>query len=143
MNGSGYGGTDTHVILEAWSPPAKAINSTSQLELRGPRGAAVGETPNASPKVFVFSHQREDGFSKLADSWKKFIMEAKANHKELSLDDLAYTLSSRRTRFAQRASFIASNVVQLLDGIKKIELGSIRPVKALADSRTCFIFTGK
>lgn len=143
MNGSGYGGTDTHVILEAWSPPAKTIEAASQLELRGPRHAAAGEIPKASPKVFVLSHQREDGFSKLAVSWKRFLMEAKANHKELSLDDLAYTLSSRRTRFAQRASFIASNVDELLDGIKKIELGSIRPVKALADSRTCFIFTGK
>ncbi|KAK1253222.1 hypothetical protein MKX07_001299 [Trichoderma sp. CBMAI-0711] len=143
VNGSGYGGTDTHVILEAWSPPAKTIEAASQLELRGPRHAAAGEIPKASPKVFVLSHQREDGFSKLAVSWKRFLMEAKANHKELSLDDLAYTLSSRRTRFAQRASFIASNVDELLDGIKKIELGSIRPVKALADSRTCFIFTGQ
>ncbi|PTB78765.1 polyketide synthase [Trichoderma longibrachiatum ATCC 18648] len=143
VNGSGYGGTDTHVILEAWSPPVKTIEPQSQLEPRGSRHAAVGEVPNARPKVFVWSHQREDGFSKLAVSWKRFIMEAKANHKELSLDDLAYTLASRRTRFAQRASFIASNVDELLDGIKKIELGSIRPVKALADSRTCFIFTGQ
>ncbi|RFU79284.1 polyketide synthase [Trichoderma arundinaceum] len=143
INGSGYGGTNTHVILEAWTESAKALESTPKVERRATRGAAAVETLNGGPKVFVWSHQREDGFAKLASSWKKFIMAAKANRQELSLDDLAFTLSSRRSRFAQRAAVVASDVDQLLDGLKKIELGSIRPVKALADARTVFIFTGQ
>jgi emericellamide synthase (highly reducing iterative type I polyketide synthase) len=143
INGSGYGGTDTHVILEAWTEPAKVIESTSKIEGRAPRGQAIAEPITTGPKVFVWSHQRDDGFSKLANAWKKFIKAAKANRQELSLDDLAYTLSTRRTRFAQRAAVVASNIEELLDGLNKIELGSLRPVKALTNARTCFIFTGK
>ncbi|KAH6611527.1 polyketide synthase [Trichoderma cornu-damae] len=143
INGSGYGGTNTHVILEAWTEPPKAIESTPTVERRVTRGAAAVGSLNAAPKVFVWSHQREDGFVKLANAWKKFIMAAKANGQQLSLDDLAFTLSSRRSRFAQRAAVVASNLDQLLDGLNKIELGSLRPVKALADARTCFIFTGQ
>lgn len=107
------------------------------------RGATAVDVPKGGSKVFVWSHQREDGFAKLANAWKKFIMAAKANRQELSLDDLAFTLSSRRSRFAQRAAVIASNIDQLLDGLNKLELGTIRPVKALTDARKIFIFTGK
>lgn len=67
----------------------------------------------------------------------------KANRQELSLDDLAYTLSERRSRFSQRTAVVASNLQELLEGLKKIELGSLRPVKAWTNARTCFIFTGK
>ncbi|KAL7945289.1 putative polyketide synthase [Trichoderma barbatum] len=144
INGSGYGGTNTHVILEAWTEPAKAIEPTTEAEARVTRGVAATASPtNEGSKVFVWSHQREDGFARLASTWKRFIMAAKANRQELSLDDLAFTLASRRSRFAQRAAFVASNVDQLLDGLKQIELGSIRPVKALTNARTCFIFTGQ
>ncbi|KAJ4863699.1 acyl transferase domain-containing protein [Trichoderma breve] len=126
INGSGYGGTNTHVILEAWTEPAKTAEPTPIVETRVTRGAIAPESPNKGSKVFVWSHQREDGFAKL-----------------LSLDDLAFTLSSRRSRFSQRAAFVASNIDQLLEGLREIELGSIRPVKALTDARTCFIFTGQ
>ncbi|UKZ46034.1 Type I Iterative PKS [Trichoderma virens] len=143
INGSGYGGTNTHVILEAWTEPAKTTEPTPKVETRVTRGAVVTESLNEGSNVFVWSHQREDGFAKLASTWKRFIMAAKANRQELSLDDLAFTLSSRRSRFSQRAAFVASNIEQLLDGLKKIELGSIRPVKAWTGARTCFIFTGQ
>ncbi|KAH8126627.1 hypothetical protein FP744_10009313 [Trichoderma asperellum] len=143
INGSGYGGTDTHVILEAWTEPTKVIGTTPPAELRAARGPKVSEPVAPGPKVFVWSHQREDGFSKLANAWKKFIMVAKANRQELHLDDLAYTLSERRSRFVQRTAVVASNLEELLEGLNKIELGSIRPVKAWTNARKCFIFTGQ
>ncbi|KAK0758949.1 hypothetical protein N5P37_008436 [Trichoderma harzianum] len=143
INGSGYGGTNTHVILEAWTEPAKTAEPTPIVETRVTRGAITTESPNKGSKVFVWSHQREDGFAKLASMWKRFILTSKANRQQLSLDDLAFTLSSRRSRFSQRAAFVASNIDQLLEGLREIELGSIRPVKALTDARTCFIFTGQ
>ncbi|KAL7953011.1 putative polyketide synthase [Trichoderma compactum] len=143
INGSGYGGTNTHVILEAWTEPAKTAEPTPIVETRVTRGAIATESPNKGSKVLVWSHQREDGFAKLASTWKRFIMASKANRQQLSLDDLAFTLSSRRSRFSQRVAFVASNIDQLLKGLREIELGSIRPVKALTDARTCFIFTGQ
>ncbi|KAL7791431.1 putative polyketide synthase [Trichoderma ceciliae] len=143
INGSGYGGTNAHVILEAWTEPPRVVDSTPRAERRVTRGTAVAGSQTGGRKIFVWSHRRDDGFAKLANTWKKFIMAARANRQELSLDDLAFTLSSRRSRFAQRAAVVASNIDQLLEGLKKIELGSIRPVKALADARTCFIFTGQ
>jgi acyl transferase domain-containing protein len=79
----------------------------------------------------------------MANAWKKFIRVAKANHQELSLDDLAYTLSERRSRFAQRTAVVASNLEELLAGLNKIELGSLRPIKAWTNARRLFIFTGK
>lgn len=91
----------------------------------------------------MWSHQRDDGCSKMANAWKKFMRAAKANRQELSLDDLAYTLSERRSRFAQRTAIVASNLEELLEGLNKIELGSLRPVKAWTNAQRCFIFTGK
>jgi emericellamide synthase (highly reducing iterative type I polyketide synthase) len=79
----------------------------------------------------------------MANAWKKFIRVAKANRQELSLDDLAYTLSERRSRFAQRTAVVASTLEELLEGLNKIELGSLRPVKAWTNARRLFIFTGK
>ncbi|EHK42038.1 polyketide synthase [Trichoderma atroviride IMI 206040] len=143
INGSGYGGTDTHVILEAWTEPTKVIEPTSTSELRAARGPNISEPAASKSRVFVWSHQRDDGCSKMANAWKKFMRVAKANREELSLDDLAYTLSERRSRFAQRTAVVASTVEELLEGLNKIELGSLRPVKAWTNARRCFIFTGQ
>ncbi|PNP44248.1 hypothetical protein TGAMA5MH_03854 [Trichoderma gamsii] len=143
INGSGYGGTDTHVILEAWTEPSKVIEPTPTSELRAARGITISEPAASRSRVFVWSHQRDDGCSKMANAWKKFMRAAKANRQELSLDDLAYTLSERRSRFAQRTAIVASNLEELLAGLNKIELGSLRPVKALTNARKLFIFTGQ
>ncbi|KAK5993761.1 Highly reducing polyketide synthase cm3B [Cladobotryum mycophilum] len=140
INGTGYGGVNAHVIVEAW-PKANHIGG---FEHGFPMN---GITPNAYSKersnVFVWSHQREDGLVKMASTWKRFIMASRAGKQHLSLDDMAFTLGSRRSHLGHRAAIIASDLQELLDGINKIELGSIRPVKAFSNAKLCFVFTGQ
>lgn len=71
---------------------------------------------------------------------KKHLQETKDSH---NLDDLAYTLSERRSQLAFRVAVSATNISELIDALDQVENESINPLRSLTDPKICFVFTGE
>ncbi|KAK8144539.1 hypothetical protein G3M48_005656 [Beauveria asiatica] len=154
LNGSGYGGTNAHVILEAWPPHCQstdgnksnvgsgslATNSEALDEISATNSMHGVHKPHI--RVFVWSHQRELGLSRMAAVWRRFLRAAQVNKDGPDLHSLAYTLSCRRSKLAYRCALVASNLDELVDGVGRLAIGTPRPRKALLNPRVCFFFTG-
>ncbi|KAK5989446.1 Highly reducing polyketide synthase easB [Cladobotryum mycophilum] len=132
INSSGYGGTNAHVIIEAgnaWhKPPIKLLQSNG-----------TSTETQAEPKIFCFTHQRQQAIYKMATTWRRFL----SSPQELSLDSLAYTLGSRRSMHPHRAVVVASNLNTLIEGLRLLEKGLQRPAKAYNKPKIWFVFTGQ
>lgn len=111
----GIGGTNVHLILE--EAPAKEATPTS----------------NDSEKVFTLSAQSENTLKRYMDKFKNFIDE----NPELNLDDMAYTLLSRK-QFPSRLAFRFKDRKDLLDKLS----ADIKVHNAKDDKAVVFLFPG-
>ena len=93
---AGFGGSNAHAILEHYQPPTERPGS---LDL---------ETPPFTP--FTFSAVSEASLVSLLQAYSDFLK----THDDISLSDLAWTLQSRRSQFAIKATFSALTIVQLI-----------------------------
>lgn len=98
VNSFGFGGANAHAILE--SHPQR------------PTQYPTPETPVFSP--FIFSAASEISLSESLAKFRDFLVN---DGQSLGLRDLAFTLHSRRTRFAQAIAFSASTVDELASKI--------------------------
>ncbi|KAM3435360.1 hypothetical protein MY4824_004941 [Beauveria thailandica] len=117
LNGSGYGGTNAHVILEAWPPNCQSTDENKSNVGSGSLAAnseALDEISATNSihgvckphmRVFVWSHQRELGLSRMAAVWRRFLTAAQVNKDGPGLHSLVYTLSCRRSKLAYRTGW--------------------------------------
>lgn len=109
---------------------------------QGHQTSLVTEILHKPPKLLVFSASSEYSLEKLtasyADHFKDGIEQKK--YSQAFLDDLAYTLGSRRTHLAWRSFSIAPSSADLL----AIEQNSSEPrQKSETSPRLGFVFTGQ
>jgi acyl transferase domain-containing protein len=95
------------------------------------------------PRLFVLSHAQEQGISKLAGKLTRFLRSTNFKDSESAMDDLAFTMSSRRSQLAYRTTITASTRDELVNGLEEIVKGSIRPLKSTEQPALCFAFTGR
>jgi acyl transferase domain-containing protein len=91
-------------------------------------------------RLFVFSSFDEAGIERLASTYKLHLSNKNLGANEGAyLDDLAYTLSEKRSSFSWRASIVANSLETLSDALKE----KLIATRVTNKPRLAFIFTGQ
>ncbi|PSR79890.1 polyketide synthase [Coniella lustricola] len=153
INNFGYGGTNTHVILEAPPPTAfhpsdgnepssKAVNgNTNAVTNEQTNGHANGESNNVADEhrslVYILSAKDSSVASQMGKNLAAYLDE---NSEPPSPLDLAFTLAERKSRFlwtvAVRSTSLAELASKLADPDRK-------PVRSTKVPRLGFVFNGQ
>lgn len=128
VNSFGYGGTNAHAILEEWLDDA---------------GKAPGTTDDGTGWLLPLSARAPKALRALAGAYRQLL----ADNEAISLRDLCYSASLRRSHHDQRCGVAADTREALLERLEAVAEG--RPVQgaALGDATTkgekpVFVFTG-
>lgn len=93
-----------------------------------------------SSKVFILSAKDEQAALKMVSNLKQHLLEIQPDDERKYLDNLAYTLGQRRTRFPWVASHSARSIIELIQAIDSVRM---KPTKATDTPRIGFVFTGQ
>jgi len=165
INNFGYGGSNAHVIMEEY----RAGQSTLQTEhatngngvangysdvvtngdangngngaSNGHHSATSSEAGDAArSRVFVLSAKEERAARLMTTNLRDYLLSAKPEDENDFLDNLAYTLNHRRSKFPWVATFAG----QSIEGLAKvIDSGKVKPAKTSKSPRLGFVYTGQ
>ncbi|KAL9602197.1 MAG: hypothetical protein Q9179_002623 [Wetmoreana sp. 5 TL-2023] len=151
LNSFGYGGTNAHVILDAYvnnestsaiKQPLEACDRTTDdithnesLNLITPTSGCMNQE-----KVFLISHRTKAGVLQVATDLRQYIISSYSTAPGCFLNNLAYTLNSRRTAYNWRAVVSAASPQELA---KALDTPTLEPQRSLQDQRMSFVFTGQ
>ena len=122
VNNFGYGGANSHVILENYTPTERSFSSSSSLP----------------SKVYVLSAKDEHAAKAMVSNLRDHLENVTDSAKYQN--DLAYTLGERRSAFPWVAATSASSIPEL---IRLIDAGKMKPKRRGDVPRIGFVFTGQ
>ena len=131
VNSFGYGGTNAHVILE--KAPASRRQGLGNAN-------ASKSTQGSEPRLFIFSARSEQATNTLVENLRVFISGDQQN-----LDffqDLAYTLSCRRSLMQWRLSIVATHPQELISAMQPERIRD-RGRQVSSNVQLAFTFTGQ
>lgn len=128
VNNFGYGGANSHVIIE------------SPAVLTQPSPPAISQTGSLPSRVFVLSAKEEAAVSRMASRMADHLRGLTLDDESAYMRHLAFTLGQRRSEFSWKAAYLASSKNEL---IEKLEQGQVTPQQATGQPRLGFVFTGQ
>ena len=146
INSFGYGGTNAHLILD---DAKDHIRMRHGIDRRDPtphngsmNGSQLGTQQIAKQRarVFVMSSKSKDLIAIIAAQLNAYLEHTADRDEELLLDDLAFTLASRRSALTWRTALSAVTVSGLREKLQ--QLGST-PTQSFLDQKIAFVFTGQ
>lgn len=147
----GFGGANAHIILDdAYHyihdhvsdgiHKARLVTQTAaNVSLNG----TVIKSPTQPlwPKVFAWSALDQSALSRMAEIYRDFLHKIPLSSDESSLlDDLAFTLSKKRSSFTWRSCIVANS---LLDLVNNMASGFQNPKRSIEKPHLAFVFTGQ
>ncbi|PBP25422.1 hypothetical protein BUE80_DR003887 [Diplocarpon rosae] len=129
INNFGYGGSNTHIILER--APDKAR----------PNGYHSGHLENSEPsRVYVVSSKDNLATQNASKKLAAYIRSSVSEGKDISPADLAFTLAERKSRFPRAVALKAKNLEELAC---LLEDPKLKVTRALRNTRLGFVFNGQ
>lgn len=141
INGFGMGGTNGHVVLEAFNPSPATNGSAKLLNGSGPLAK-----PHSRARLFTFSSYDQAGFKRNAAALVEHLTKlGPAGSTPEYLANLAHTLSGARSRLSWRATTVADSATGLRDYLtSRPGDGATRDGSSSVDpKRIGFVFTGQ
>ncbi|MCJ1251044.1 hypothetical protein MMC30_008275 [Trapelia coarctata] len=157
VNSFGFGGANAHLILDdAYHylkshqlegrhftvaddiPEGNGISSITQ----GAAGSEATHLPDY--KLLVFSMQDQNGLERLSTSMTKYLSldSAKGQRPTINMDELAYTLASRRSQFSFRSFAVGRSIEDLTAGGLKT-MARTKQKRLGRANNVIFVFTGQ
>ncbi|KAL3290693.1 Acyl transferase/acyl hydrolase/lysophospholipase [Colletotrichum asianum] len=133
INSFGFGGTNAHVIVDAYP------NSPHVVSRRDEMDDILGNLESVSAKpgnqhILVFSANDEISLKAYVDGLRKYIMQPCV---KLTLPNLAFTLSERKSRLFKRGYLICNSPEAV--HANELTIGTL----STSPPRVAFIFTGQ
>ncbi|EXK33530.1 hypothetical protein FOMG_10801 [Fusarium oxysporum f. sp. melonis 26406] len=125
VNSFGYGGTNAHVVLDGYDATQHEMKTIDT---------------DIDRRVFVVSAGHQEAASSLFARMASYLRDIPAEKHARLLQQLAYTLSQRRSQLSYRMAISASSVDELID---TFENGKLSLVKSQRVSRLGLVFTGQ
>lgn len=156
VNNFGYGGANAHVILEAKdflpktngfyngskrrdSKAVNGLNGTHHLNGIDSRNGSHTNDESRS-RIFLLSAKDQNACEAMAARLKDYILNDYSIDETKFLDNLAYTLGSRRSAFNWTLAYPASSSSALVDLLKS---NRFKPARSSDSTRIGFVFTGQ
>ncbi|KAK4173467.1 putative polyketide synthase [Triangularia setosa] len=144
INNFGYGGSNAHVIMEDLDSftASRQIQRTDLSNVNGHSrrsSSAAEDLPRR--RVFVLSGKDERATRAMVSNLKEYLLGTKIADQDGFLDNLAYTLGHRRSRFPWITTASADSIDDL---VKALDSPKAKPVKtAIATPRIGFVYNGQ
>ncbi len=125
----GFGGTNTHLIVE--SPPREVVAAT--------------QDSGRSLHVLKLSAKTETSLARQAEQLGQYL----AAHPEVAVADVCYSANTGRADFNRRAAFAVADTKQLQDQLAGLAAGKLAPgskqgtVRTITRPKVAFLFTGQ
>lgn len=127
INNFGYGGTNTHVIMEEAPPKSTALTT-------------LGHFP--SHQLFLLSARHKNSAQQMAANLKEHLLSSEEKYSSApSFANLAYTLTERRTRFPWTIAVSASGPADLVKGLDESTVQNSQ--SSGGPPRLGFVFNGQ
>ncbi|GAD98579.1 polyketide synthase [Paecilomyces variotii No. 5] len=133
INSFGYGGTNAHIVLEAYQPSVRA--SLSSIELPKEFASMVSRRPVLLP---LTSHSENAG-KLLVSRFANYLKE----HPDRKVSDVAVSLSSRRSLHQQRSFAIGRDRETVMESLNNPSPNAKWTAASKQKPRLGFVFTGQ
>ncbi|KAK4163340.1 putative polyketide synthase [Cladorrhinum sp. PSN259] len=162
INNFGYGGSNAHVIMENLDSfiAAQALSSSrtsSSLANAITNGHTNGNSNNIDnrsrrssdavdftrSRVFFLSGKDERATNKMRVRLKDHLLNIKVDDENTYLDNLAWTLGARRSRFSWLATFAGHSIASLVKALDSGKVKATKTDKSSAAPRLGFVYTGQ